>query len=220
MIPKVKFGLVVVLTILLFSCADTKEEFESDFGREFYLTNQNCFGRYFYENPITGEVEYELYCEGQATYSMTEKADSIMLKDDLGKRVLAKASFFEEFGNPTAVEKLDHSRLRFKVDTLEKSVDSLDMEHHAYQTIQRFELKICYDNDSNLLYDRIFKSNRIVLFDSSNINVYHPTENPNLHFIDGVNPCLVLEMGYYDEMGDFAGWERFSADIKAFVVKD
>ena len=65
----------------------------------------------------------------------------------------------------------------------------------------------------------IFKCNRLVLFDSSNINVYSPVGHPDLFFIDGVSPCLVLEMEYYAEAGDFAGWERFSADIKAFPKK-
>ena len=176
---------------------------------------KSCFGRFFYENPLTGELEYELYCAKNRMVNLNVSADSVSIKDEFSKKDYSIDDFFKEHGKPTKVSRLNHKNMHFTIDTLPVLADSVG----HLETVKLHRVKLQIEKDDELLYDKVFKCNRLVLFDSSNINVYPPEGHPDLFFIDGVSPCFVLEMEYYDEAGDFGGWERFSADIKAFPKK-
>ncbi|MBD80022.1 MAG: hypothetical protein CL840_14005 [Crocinitomicaceae bacterium] len=206
------FLLVAVFSLAFCSCDDANEEDESVLPYEFYLENNNCFGRFFYENPISGELEYELYCNKNQVQKLTVSEDSVWVKSEFAKSSFSQEEFFKSYGDPVEVSKVDHSNLHFAIDTLAAMNDSVG---HV-ETSEMHRIKLQIENGMDTIYAKVFKCNRLVLFDSSNINVYVPKGYPELFFIDGVSPCLVLEMEYYDEQGDFAGWERFSADIKAF----
>lgn len=212
-----KLLIIFLVPLVVTSCETSTIEIESDFPSEFYLLNKDCFGRYFYENDIAGKVEYELYCKEGYTIEMTESADSVKLEDELGDiSVLSKSDFYNGYGKPIAVNRIKHSDLKFKINSLNSDEDSTSIDEGMKLGKYQFSIK----TKNQDLFNRVFRCNRIVSFDSSNINVYTPVTHPNVFFIDGINPCLVMEMGYFDELGDFAGWERFSADIKTIKKFD
>ena len=212
-----KLLFLFMLPLSLISCETVTTEIESEFPSEFYLLNKDCFGRYFYQNDIAGQVEYELYCKEGYTIEMTESVDSVVLKDELGDiTVLSKTDFYNGFGKPIAVSRVKHSDLKFEINSLNSFEDSSSIDEGMKLGKYQFSIK----TNNQDLFNRVFRCNRIVSFDSSNIQVYTPVTHPNVFFIDGINSCLVMEMGYFDERGDFAGWERFSADIKSIKKFD
>jgi len=213
-----KFSSILLTGLMAFcfiSCNENEAASDTLFPSEFYLLENNCFGRFFYENPLTGELEYELYCSGIPMAKFSVGTDTVSVKTEFSRTAFTISEFYEEYGKPINVSRVNHNKLHFKIDTLGLEMDSVG--HLETDAMHRVKLQI--EKENEILYDKVFKCNRLVLFDSSNINVYIPEGRPELYFIDGVSPCLVLEMEYYDEDGIFAGWERFSADIKAFPKK-
>jgi hypothetical protein len=79
------------------------------------------------------------------------------------------------------------------------------------------KINIQIKHGARKLFDRVYKCNKLIQFDSSNISIYHPITHSNIYIVDGIESCLVMEMAYYDEVGEFAGWERLTADIKSIV---
>lgn len=203
-------------SILFLGC---NEEVKQHWPDEFYLPKSECFTRYFYENTFTGNQEYELYCSDYSIMSLTKSKDSVCYDNGNGDVCVLIKDFETEFGQPEKLGKIDHHTLQFSLDTVvnwnavEDSID--EIKYHQNQGIT---IALSVSTMDTLLYMKKFNCSRIRSFEPGLINVFQAMSNDSVYFINGEPDCLVLEMEYYDDKGDFGGWERFSTDIKALRV--
>lgn len=206
--------LIALLTLIALgvfsSCTNGEEKVDSLFYKEFFVKKKECYGRFFYENAISGEAEYELYCEEEDKVNLTEKKDSILIKNEIETITLSSQQFVNQYGKPCELIKIPRNEIRFTLDTL-VSIEDSSMQGEQNK-IQKINIQVA--TNEGLLFNQVFNCNKVIMFDSSNISVYYPESDSNLFIVDGIEP-LTLEMAYYDELGEFAGWEQMTSDIRS-----
>jgi len=211
-------SLIFVFFIGLVGCENSSELIKNEWPHEFYLAKKACYTRYFYENMVNKNQEYELYCNDHSMLSLTKTPDSVCYDDGLEDGECLTISAFEErFGTPEELTRIDHHSLSFTLDTVKDwnaILDSNNVDSHNHGIL----LSLKVDMGEKRLYNKNYNCSRVKQFDPGLIFVYQAESNDSIYFIDGEPNCLVLEMEYYDEEGEFGGWEQFSSDIKALRV--
>lgn len=209
---------ILVLSLVIVGCESAPETVTEEWPQEFYLAKKACYTRYFYQNMVNKNQEYELYCNDHTMLSLTKTKDSVCYDDGIDERECLTISAFEErFGKPEELIRIDHHKLSFQLDTVKdwnKVLDSNNLDSHNHGIM--LGLKVALGDKH--LYSKNYNCSRIKTFDPGLIFVYQAASNDSIYFIDGEPNCLVLEMEYYDEDGEFGGWEQFSSDIKALRV--
>ncbi len=206
-----------VISLIMGSCSSNNVEQGDAWPQEFYLSKKACFTRYFYENVVNKDQEYELYCNDHSTLTLTRTEDSVCYDDGMEGECLSISDFETKFGKPEELKRLDHHKLSFSLDTVQDWNIVLDSNNTDAQN-HGITLALNVDIEGKKLYRKTYNCSRIKDFDPGLILVYQAESNDSIYFIDGEPNCLVLEMEYYDENGEFGGWEQFSSDIKALRV--
>ncbi len=210
---------VAVLITSLFFIGCTENGMKGPkWPQEFYLSEKACFTRYFYENVVNKNQEYELYCNDHTTLTLTRTVDSVCYDDGIEGECISLSQFEQKFGTPEELIRIDHHKLEYSIDTVknwnEVLLDSTDTDKQN----QGLTIALNVALSGKKLYRKTYNCSRIKTFDPGLILVYRAASNDSIYFVDGEPNCLVLEMEYYDESGEFGGWEQFSSDIKALRV--
>ena len=205
-------------SMILVSCETDPDKPKNEWPQEFYLSKKACYTRYFYENMVNKNQEYELYCNDHSMLSLTKTPDSVCYDVGIDDRECLTTSAFEErFGSTEELIRIEHHTLTFDLDTVKdwnKELDSNNLDNHNHGIMLAIKIAL----GDKQLYTKNYNCSRIKQFDPGLIFVYQAASNDSIYFIDGEPNCLVLEMKYYDEYGEFGGWEQFSSDIKALRV--
>ena len=211
-------GIVLGLSIFFVSCENASDTHKNEWPQEFYLAKKACYTRYFYENMVNKNQEYELYCNDHSMLSLTKTPDSVCYDDGMEERECLTASAFEErFGVPEELTRIDHRTITFDLDTVKdwnRQLDSNNLDTPNNGIMLSLNISV----GEKRLYSKNYNCSRIKQFDPGLIFVYQAASNDSIYFINGEPNCLVLEMEYYDQDGEFGGWEQFSSDIKALRV--
>lgn len=214
----ISFSFLFLTIVLGFtSCESKPEAVGKEWPQEFYLAKKACFTRYFYENVVNEHQEYELYCNDHSVLSLSKSKDSVCYDDGVDTECLTISAFEERFGAPEELTRIDHHKLSFNLDTIKdwnKVLDSNNVDSHNHG----ITVSLTVEMADKQLYRKNYNCSRIKHFDPALILVYQAESNDSIYFVDGEPNCLVLEMEYYDESGEFGGWEQFSSDIKALRV--
>ena len=215
---KYLLGFVALLFVAV-GCDSGPKVPKNNWPQEFYLPKKACYTRYFYENVVNKNQEYELYCNDHTTLTLTRTADSVCYDDGIEGECLSENDFITKYGKPEELTRIDPHKLSFVLDTVRdwnKVLDSnnTDSQNHGITVALKVGL------EGKNIYTKKYNCSRVKLFDPGLILVYRAESKDSIYFVDGEPNCLVLEMEYYDEEGVFGGWEQFSTDIKALRVVD